>query len=230
MPLGKKPIGTIGYMGGLMSVPEAFMWSYGQMIQYNSDYLVEPNECIYYTRSSISFHSAARNSLVDSMKGDWLLMLDTDHVFDPDIAARLLNVMNINNIDVITALYQYRTHPHSPVIYQWTDKGLEAIGDWDRLDGPYLIPIGSSGAGCLMIKRTVFEKIKKELKEGPFDIVHPYGEDHSFFKRLKTLGIKAYCAPHIESHHIQIKQLSIDNDYDKNKAVLSPKLRIDNGH
>lgn len=224
MLLGKKPIGTIAYMGGLMAVPEQFMWSYGQMIQYNADYLVEPNECVYYIRSTISFHAAARNNVVDQMKGDWLLMLDTDHVFDPDIAARMVHRMERDNLEVLTALYQHKSPPYSPVLYRHGNDAFQALGDWDKFDEQYYIPIGSSGAGCLMVKRSVFDRIKNKLKESPFDIIHPLGEDHSFFKRLYKLGIKAFCDPSIECHHLQVKPIALQ-DYKVEEMVLSDKYQ-----
>ena len=34
--------------------------------------------------------------------------------------------------DVVTALYQYRQPPHSPVLYHQTDTGLYPVGDWDE--------------------------------------------------------------------------------------------------
>lgn len=223
MLIGKKPIGTIAYLGGLMSLPEPFCWSWSQMIQFNSDYLVDSNQSIFYNRATVSYHVYARNSLVDQMKGDWLLMLDTDIKFEPDIAMRMLNIMDQHKIDVLAAIYTYKAYPHSPVLFLFNDKGdaLMPLGDWS--DNAQIYELGSAGAGCLMVRKSVFDKIKK-AKESPFDIIHPFSEDHSFFRRLKKLKIKAYYSPLIEVNHLGYKQYSL-KDYDKSVVRLSKKTK-----
>lgn len=226
MLIGRKPIGTIAYMGGVPTLPEPFVWSWGQMIQYNNDYLINGNESVFYDRATVSYHSFARNTLVQRMKGDWMLMLDTDHKFDPDVTARMLAKMNKYNIDVLVGLYLYKFEPHSPVLYRWNEENenLELIGDWDK--DVELFEVGSSGGGCLLVKKSVFDRIKKELKEEPFDIIPPFSEDHSFFQRLRKLGIKAYCDPSIEFPHLTFKALTL-KDYDKESIKLSPKYEVE---
>ena len=88
----EKTIGTVGYMGGIMAIPEPFMWSWSQMVQFNSEVLPQ----IHYTRARMSLHSAARNELYAQMQGDWLLQLDTDLVFDPDFVARMVRMFDTN--------------------------------------------------------------------------------------------------------------------------------------
>lgn len=227
MIYGKKPIGTISYLGGLMSLPEEFCWSWSQMIQFNNEYLVQPNEFIYYIRSKVSFHSAARNWLVDNMKGDWILMLDTDHVFEPDLAARMVNIMYTYDLQVLTGIYLQKGEPHMPVIYHWEkgDLNPKQIGDWEDKEN-HIFPIGSAGGGCLLIRKNVLNEIKIKLKESPFDIISPLGEDHSFFKRLQKLNIQAFCAPFIESNHLSVHKLELEKDYKKEKVELSKRILL----
>lgn len=216
----KNIIGTIGYMGGLPAVLEPFCWAWGQMIQYNTEYLCNPGEIVHYIKATVSLHFFARNSLVQQMRGDWLLMLDTDHAFEPDIAARMINVMNKNNLQVVTALYRHRAAPGGPVIYQWDkeDKFAMPIADWSK--DVEAMQVGSAGAGCLLVKREVFDRIKAELKQEPFTLIEGYGEDHSFFKRCQKLGIDVYALPQIESPHLQITKLKM-GDYKINQSVVS---------
>lgn len=223
---GKKYVGTVAYMGGVMSVPEKFCWSWSQMIQYNDEYLVDGNERVFYTRATASYHSFARNMIVKGMRGDWLLMLDTDHAFEPDLLARMLCRMYKHDLDVVTGMYQYKYAPHSPVVYIWQDeeKQLYApLGDWDK--NVDLFPVASSGAGCLLVRRRVFDEIWKQLKEQPFDIIHPYSEDHSFFKRLHKIGVTPYCCPSIESNHLQVKEIGL-KDYDKTDLSMGDRKEV----
>lgn len=214
MPYGKRIIGTISYMGGVIAIPEEFCYSWGQMIQYNSEYLCQPGEIIWQDRAKISWHSAARNSLAERMKGDWLWMTDTDHQFDPDIVCRLVNLMSKYQVDVLTGVYVYKHPPHFPLLYQYIPYSdmFDMIVDWEIPDPSCeIFEIGASGAGCLLVKRDVFHKIRNELHESPFDIIPPKSEDLSFFRRLHTLGVKSYVAPLIESHHLAIYSSSLSD-------------------
>lgn len=231
MLIGKKTIGTIAYMGGVMALPEPFVWSWTQMIQYNSEFLENEQERIHYNRATVSYHSFARNSLVDSMQGDWLLMLDTDHQFEPDIALRMLNKMNTYNIDVLAAPYLYKSSPHPPVLYGYDTKKKEKyiIADWDKENNPEIMPIYGAGAGCLMVRKKVFDEIKVKTEQGPFEIYFskkdksPLSEDHSFFERLHDLGIQPYVTLDLESPHLIYKKLSLFKDYDAS-AVKMKKI------
>lgn len=203
-----------------------FAWSLAQMIQYNSEYICQSNEFIHLTKAHLSYHSAARNQLVDTAQGDWLLMLDTDASFDPDLVARMLRVFDKYQLDVLTGLYHHKSPPHPPVIYKNSDNGemFDLIGDWTKPEGEYLIPVGSAGAGCLMVRRSVFNKIK-ESGESPFDIIHPFGEDHSFFKRLQKIGIQGYCDPTIQTFHLRTQPIAFE-DYDKEELILGPRQEV----
>lgn len=190
MLIGNKPIGTVAYLGGVFAIPEHFCWSWGQMVQYNTEFLCDPGKYVHYERAKASYHTFARNTLVDLIKGDWLLMLDVDHMFEPDLVARMITIFdNYHFIDVLTGLYCYKSPPYAPVLYQYNKKldCFEPIVDWDK--DVKCFEIASSGAGCLLVRRSVFDRIKKELNESPFDIIHPFSEDHSFFKRLKKLNL-----------------------------------------
>jgi hypothetical protein len=206
----RRCIGSIAYLGGLPAVLEPFCWAWGQLIQYNTEYLCAPGEYVHYDKATVSFHSFARNSLVERFLGDWLLMLDTDHVPDPDLAMRLVTVMLQADVSVVSGVYCHRTPPQSPVLYQWNDggTGLSPIGDWDR--DVKLIEVGSAGGGALLVRRSVYDRIRAELHSGPFDITPPFGEDHSFFKRCRTLGIPVYAAPTIESRHLEVRSFGLD--------------------
>lgn len=227
MLYGKKIIGTIAYMGGVMTLPEPFVWSWSQMVEYNSQYLVEPNERIFYTRTTNSYHSFARNTLIDSMKGDWILMLDTDHQFEPDLSARMIYYFEKDNLDILTGIYQYVTPPYYPKIYRFDEKkkNLNYIADWDKLKGSYYIRIDASGAGCLLIRKRLIERVKKQFHCGLFDVIPPYSEDLSFFYRLKRMNVPVYAAPMIESYHLRMKPISLA-EYDPSQLPLDKKIEV----
>lgn len=215
----KKILGTVGYLGGIPAIPEYFVWSWTNLVQYNAEALCGPTDTIYYDRATVSFHASARNDLVKRMKGDWLLQLDCDHLFEPDLLARLLLRLDKYDIDVLTGLYTYKAPPHAPVLFHTDADGVtRPMGGWDEKAD--IVEVDSAGAGCLLVKRSVFERIVRETHELPFDLRPKLTEDHSFFARLKECGIKAYCAPLVESHHVIPKALSLAHDYDRSLVQL----------
>jgi hypothetical protein len=211
----RRAIGTVAYLGGLPAVLEPFCWAWSQMVQYNAEYMTNrPDlEYVHYDRATASFHSFARNSLVERFLGDWLIQMDTDHCPDPDIAVRLVKTADWAQVDVLTAIYRHRAEPGPPVLYQWDEenKFLHPIASWDK--SFRVMRIGASGAGCLFVRRHVFEKVVRAFRCAPFDILDLYGEDHSFFKRLRELDIPAYAAVNIESPHMRWGPFGLD-DYE----------------
>lgn len=205
----KRTIGTIGYMGGIPALMEPFVWSWSQMVEYTPEALCsDPDaERIEFIRTHYSLHSAARNDLVSRMKGDWLLQLDTDMVFDPDFCARLVHIFEHYKLDILTGLYTYKAHPGVPTLYMHNkDTGRhEPIGKWDT--DSEIFEIDSAGAGCLLVRRAVYERIVTEVLQPPFEMIPPYGEDHSFFMRARKLGYKAYCAWKVQAAHLGFKQV-----------------------
>jgi len=229
MPVrGKYTIGTVGLMAGIPFCHIEFMWSLAQLIQYNSEYFCTPGEIVHLVKADLSFHSSARNDLVKQMLGDWLLMLDADQAFAPDLLARMVRLMNYyRDVDVLSGMYHYRLPPHFPLLYCWNEekKAFAHLADWDR--DAEIFPIDSAGGGCLLVRRKVFERIYDELGQEPFSISPPYSEDHSFFLRLKKLGIQAYAAPKIEAPHIMNYMLRTQDYNAKVMADLQEPIEVE---
>lgn len=210
-------VGTVAYMGGVMSLPEPFVWSWTQMMQFNTQYLPP----LHYMRSVVSYHSLARNRIVDEMRGEWVLMLDTDIAFSPDILHRLLLRME-DGWDIVTGVYQFKREPYAPLLYRFGKDGMpQALRSWttQKVGKFHHIPIESAGAGCLLVKTSVFDRILTELRENPFDIIHPLGEDHSFFWRVKRLEIGVGCDPAVTVEHLTYRGIQ-PRDYQRENVPV----------
>lgn len=212
MLIRRRPLGTISYMAGVWAVPEVFARSWGRMIQYNNEYLCKPGEFIDQKFPDASYHAMARNQIVSMFTGDWLWMTDTDHTFDPDILDRMVSLLNAFNINVLTGIYRLKGHPFLPNIY-WYNEEQNVFSVIAELDKKAPIQqIDCAGAGCLLVRRVVFERMVNELKEQPFDIMHPWSEDFSFFYRCRKLGIPVFAAPSIETRHLMVREVT-EADY-----------------
>lgn len=228
MLLTNRCIGTVARMGGVPFYYSEFLDSFADLIQFNHEYLCNRGDYIHYPKPpKVSVHDVARNSIVQNFLGDFLFMLDSDHSFEPDILARLLHTAAETKIDVVTGLYQYKTFPHSPTLYKWRGDektgGLYPIGEWSQ--SANIIEVDSAGAGCLLIRRRVFDRIRDELNEQPFERLPGYGEDHSFFLRLRKLGVKSVCDTRVECHHLIVKRLGI-GDYDPKWMDLGEPVKV----
>jgi hypothetical protein len=228
MLYGKKPLGTVSYPGGLPAVLEEFCWAWGQMIAYNNEW-VPPDRYIHYDRARASDHAPARNSLANRFLGDWLVQLDTDHLFEPDVIRRLVHTADTYDIDVLSGYYQLKHPPHLPVLYEWVEiggtEGLQPLAVWP--ENVKVLKIGSAGAGVLFVRKKVYDRILAELDEKPFDRIHPYSEDHSFFLRCRRLGIPAYAAMNIRSDHLQIRPVRPEDRPEPTDGEVSPLFEVE---
>ena len=204
-----KIIGSVGRMwADSMYAQNAD--SIAEMLQFSQMTLCGAGEMILFNKASVSYHEMGRNQLVEDMEGDWLLQVDTDHVFAPDLLVRLLALQKKHDAPVVSAIYQYKHAPHGPVAGFWTgDKQITPLMEWDR--SAEILEVGVVGAGGLLVRKEVFKRIKKELGEAPFQITEGLSEDYSFCRRCKKLGIPVYLAPKVETHHLIRHALSVED-------------------
>jgi len=223
----KRPIGTLAYCGRGPHLDD-FTWAWTQLVQYTFEHLEmfcdRSKETIYIPHGAKSGQYFTRNWLSEAMLGDWLLSIDTDHSFEPDVLWRMLRVFNDARfpVDVLCGLYQYRGAPYNPVLYHY-DEDFETYRHIiaQAIREPLQVAkIGAGGAGHLLVRRRVFERIRAELDERPFNPFDKWGEDFAFFERLRKLNIPAWCCPDIRSFHLRVQETTMDDFDPKMVQVL----------
>lgn len=223
----RQCLGTIAYLGGIPALPEKFVWRWSDLIRFNSEHVVNKDTYIHYDRSQVSYHADARNTLAENMRGNWLLQLDCDLDFEPDLLMRMLHRMQKYDLPVLTGVYVSRTHPHMPVLYSYDEEdGFTRISKWDTREHD-VFRVGGAGAGLLLIQKEVFEFLTLK-DEKPFSIVPPYSEDLSFFHRCHKYGIPVWCDPRIEASHLQsfgYNTSHIDYDYIEDEGTIEVSAR-----
>ena len=215
----RNAIGTAAFMAGGWATPPNFARSWGKMIAHCYENLLVPNQFVHLDDEPTSYHSAARNALARRFMGDWLVMFDGDHEFEPDILTRMVGIIRKWDVDVLTAYYRYKIPPYLPNLFWWSESEgvFKKVADVDRTKP--LAEIKCSGAGTLLVRRNVFDRIREELHEEPFDIIHPWSEDFSFYRRCIRLGIKTYVAPQIYSTHLRVAPVTHE-DFDPSEIQV----------
>jgi hypothetical protein len=123
--------------------------------------------------------------------------------------------------DVISGIYHMRKSPY----FQLSRKrSSEVIYTALELEGNDIIEIDGTGAGCLLIKMDVFDKIHYPWFEFKYRQIcgkwEHIGEDLYFFRKLQDVGIKIYCDPAIRCIHEPIDMDTVQKYKDFRIAIL----------
>lgn len=152
---------------------------------------------------------------------DWILQLDDDATFPPDIISKLL----AHQKDVVTALAYQRKTPHWPCIFELAEDGL--LGKpMEGVERTGLRRVDVSGFHCSLTKTSVIKRLREGTKKpdgsvdvpgtriyfGGFD--NKLGEDFAFSINCKKIGIQIYCDTDIISGHIGAAMV-VDETYKK---------------
>src|SRR3990172_4474631 len=132
-----------------------------------------------------------------------LLWIDSDMVFDPDAANRLLD----HDLPIVGGLCHNRRHPYMPILIRKMTHGEHKGAYSFMYDYPLgLVDVDATGAAFLLVKRTVFEEIGKQLEGKPGDpgwfTNDNAGEDISFCQRAVSAGFYVVVDTTLEIGHV----------------------------
>lgn len=127
---------------------------------------------------------------------EWLWMLDTDIIFAPNTLPVLLSAARPASNPIVTGLYFVRLR--EGLVSTWKrrvgDDEWVAVTDWDGT----LVDLTFCGAGCLLIHRSVLEKMDDPTDPWCWfghDVMVPTGgpaermsEDYTFCARARAAG------------------------------------------
>ena len=178
----------------------------------------------------------ARNKAVrlflDEDKADWLFWTDTDMGFAPDTVDRLMDAADPELRPVVGGLCFTQREETSdgmggwrcratPTIFDWTVLGDGQMGFSVRWDYPpdTLIQCAGTGSACILIHRTVFERLKDEYGEHWYDRVtnttmgQVVSEDLSMCLRAGALNIPIHVHTGVRTTHQKVLWLAEDDYY-----------------
>lgn len=148
----------------------------------------------------------ARNHLVwEAISGgnDYILWIDSDMVFQPDLAERLLKDAE-QGMDYVSALCFRRQLPTGPTVYKsivWDGLNHDAV-EYSDYPKDTLFECGGTGMAAVLTKTEIYKTVMDKFEIAPFEPLPRLGEDFSLCYRLKECGIRMYCDSRIKVGHI----------------------------
>jgi len=156
--------------------------------------------CQYKMISVSKVHHVARNTIVEHFLDtdmDYLLFIDSDMIWEPDSVELAYNLIQQEQVDIVTGIYFTKGAPHLPVIKKLDiDAGCYNIFvEW----GNQPFEVDGAGLGFMLISRKVLEAMKQPL----FTWDGGFSEDLNFcLKAKKDHGFKIWAHPGIKLGHI----------------------------
>lgn len=130
-----------------------------------------PTAMVYFEtkKPDVAFSRNILAALALKDQCEWIFYLDADVIPPYDVIIQLIK----HNLPIVSAVYWRRYEEMEPCIYKVGDKGLPVpYTDEDLAASTYgssLIEVQACGAGCLLIHKSVFEKLKSSVEQ--FDII-----------------------------------------------------------
>jgi len=148
--------------------------------------------------------AVARNTLAEDFRGDYIFFIDDDVLAPMDTIIKLI----AHDKDIVSGLYFARQEPHFPQLFTKNKKsGIRYDSVYDIPEG--LTEVDACGAGCMLIKKEVFQVIKKPyfqfIPKG--EDTPRKGEDFFFCEKIKKEGIKIYADPSVVCQHMATRYI-----------------------
>jgi len=157
-------------------------------------------------------------------KVDWLLILDDDMTFEPDLLERLIGEAHPVERPIVGGLcFAFmldNARKFWPTLYAY-EQGSERLRRLTMYPDDSLIQIAATGAACLLVHRTVLEKMAERypppwpwFAETPFyergedgkpilETGDAYSEDITFCLRAQACGFPIYVHTGIKLGHVK---------------------------
>lgn len=168
------------------------------MLQRAGDTVVgfEMGSLVYNARNNL-----ARQAI--KAEADWVLWLDSDMVFEPNLLQKMLSVCTENNIDFLTALCFRRKPPYTPCLFDRLDRvdnGASYTALMSVPDGRFRV--GGCGFAGVLLSTDVLMSVAAKFNGRMFDPFEGFGEDVAFCWRARQCGYEIWCDSDIEMGHV----------------------------
>lgn len=148
----------------------------------------------------------ARNNLARQAikaEADYVLWLDSDMVFGPNLLQKMLQVCTENDIDFLTGLCFRRKPPYTPCLFdklEKTENGASYTALMSVPEGRF--KVGGCGFAGVLMSLDVILSVAAKFEGRMFDPLKGFGEDVSFCWRARQCGYDIWCDSEIELGHV----------------------------
>lgn len=144
----------------------------------------------------------SRNVSAETFHGDWLCMIDDDHLYKPSILRLLLRHLDDPRVDIVTPFLLRRNRPHGTMLYV-AEKGDPYNLDLWREARPEphergLIEVDGIGASFILIRRRVFDALCQPY----FNHNGNFSEDLTFCCAARKAGFRIWCDLDLRVGHL----------------------------
>lgn len=163
----------------------------------------------------------SRNSLVKkalAMDADYILWIDSDMVFEPDLQKRLLADIKETGADMVTALCFRRRPPFTPCLFKkaGVKDGVGYHEEYPDYPKDSLFEIEGCGFGAVMMKTDLLLDIAAQSGNW-FEPFGQFGEDIAFCVRMRQAGGRIFADSRVKVGHVG-HMIVTESMYDAIKA------------
>lgn len=192
----------------------------------------------YGSGELVDARNKAVRTFLEEDRTDWLFWIDCDMAFPADTVDRLLEAADPTERPIVGALCFFSREDESDGLGGYRQTAAPTIYDWVNLDGQQgwsvrmtykpntLTPCDATGSACILIHRSVFEKIEAQHGQAWYDRVpnvttgRLIGEDMSFCLRARALGIPIHVHTGVATTHFKPVWLG-EEDFWRDVAIKS---------
>ena len=158
---------------------------------------------VQFEVDSLIYEGRNRLSDLAVKKGaEYVLWLDSDIVFEPDLLEKLQADIDSGK-DIVTGLYFGRHYPYLPVIFKRTafEDGKAAWAVCTNYPRNRMFKVEACGFGTVLMKTKVLVDVEKKF-DNWFAPLIGFGEDLSFCIRARECGYEIWCDPAVKCGHV----------------------------
>jgi hypothetical protein len=202
----------------LLSVIQSFyLWNHGRDNPHDLRIIIQKDGWIDHMREKLAEEAVA-------MKADYVLCLDTDMVFPPNLIERMMKLfLKHKNIEAITGLYSWKAPPFVQHVYHEYNRKTDKFNVAAGFPLTEIFQVEGAGFGCVMFKTSILKKMSKPWFEFKYGV---YGEDLYFFRKFileNNRPIRMVCDPTISCKHLTQISVDVESYIRQNKILVDDK-------
>ena len=168
-----------------------------------------------------SILTSQRNECIQRMRGDWLLFIDDDMIWSPEMVGRLVLEREEQDLDILGGLCFGRHVPYQPTLYMREKADSGGYHPMETWSEGTIVEVDATGCAFLLIHKRVFEMIaggpmppyEHRMREGGpppnfFRWEGLMGEDIRFCQEAKAAGARIWVHTGIKIGHMSEVQIT----------------------